>query len=405
MTRTPASTAASVILVLLAAASGPAAKDQIQVLVQETRRPEKRDPERLGFDRISRSVRMANLRLSYDAYVRPDQDDLPIQKKYGDHFFGCEFGRYRGNGGWDLWNFLRVTVADPQGNKHAIIGSQRQRGFFKMQEGARGVADVVWELPRGADGKSPGGLAIRAIKRPDWEQWFAVEVSLESAKGWCLAEIISSCYPYNTSKDPNAPRERWVATKLRDVQMTDQWTDLAPSAEWALMEYNHLSQEEAGCLLVCDPNEVSALAVSGTYAIRTRVTPRPGRTTCHFAFGYFAGQHYREAFAEFQAQAADILRFMRQIKWSVRPRDIFDPSLHREDFDYLAGLTALSSDLRARARSVSDELLALWGRDGDRRLPRADERRYQRLAREYRDLHRAMRAEWLKVLPPLRSSE
>ncbi|MFQ6097619.1 MAG: hypothetical protein ACE5O2_07820, partial [Armatimonadota bacterium] len=121
MTRTPASTAASVILVLLAAASGAAAKDQIQVLVQETRRPEKRDPERLGFDRISRSVRMANLRLSYDAYVRPDQDDLPIQKKYGDHFFGCEFGRYRGNGGWDLWNFLRVTVADPQGNKHAII--------------------------------------------------------------------------------------------------------------------------------------------------------------------------------------------------------------------------------------------------------------------------------------------
>ena len=397
----PGALACAALIVLCVGAPRVCADDAIQVLIDEQRSAEKTDPQRTGFDRVTRTVRMANVGFRYEAYVRPAEADRPIDEKYGDHFLGCEFGRYRGNGGWDLWNFLRVTVIDADGKPHPIIGHERQVGFVRMQEGDRGVADALWELPRGTDGKPAGLLALRIIKRPDWEEWFGLEVAVEAPEGWSLGDITASCYPYNTSKDPNAPRERWVATQIRDLQTTDQWIDCVPNAEWAFMLYNRLSQENAGCLLVCDPDELRGLAVSGTYAVMTRATPKPGQRSCRFAFGYFADEPARDALGPFQAQAPDIVRFLRQVDWSVRPKDIRDLTAHRQDFDDLAGLDALPADLRAQARTVGEELYALWGATGDRKLTRPEERRYAETARRYQDLHEAMQSEWLKVLPPL----
>ena len=37
----------------------------------------------------------------------------PVQKKWGDYFFGLEFGRPpRSNGGWNLWDFFACLIMD-----------------------------------------------------------------------------------------------------------------------------------------------------------------------------------------------------------------------------------------------------------------------------------------------------
>ncbi len=388
------------ILTILAVAVGAAEQQPpgLQVLISQTRKPEKKDKERLGFDRIDRKAVLGNLKIRYAGFVKPDEDDKPIQQKYGDHFFGCDFGRYRGNGGWNLWDFLQVTVRGPDGKNHAIMGRERALGFARMQEGARGILDALWELPRGADGRSPGVLGVRLVKYPQEEKWFYLEVWLDT-QGWSLSNVRTSCYPYNTSKDPARARERWTATLTGDYNMEQGAAKLDPATEWALAMYNHLSQEESGCLLVLAPHEIAGLSASGTYSVAASINPRPGCTSLRLAYGYFADENYRQALPRFRRVAPAIRKRLEELDFGLDPTEIATANLDQDDFQYLLGLPTLPEKVRQQARTAWEGLQQLAAQAHQRKLTHGEERRLADLAQAAREAHRALRQAWLNNLP------
>lgn len=363
--------------------------------VTETRQPETRDPERAGYDRVRREVALDNLIAKYEAFVKPDADDQPIAAKYADHFFGLDFGRIAGNGGWDLWDFVNPTVVSPEGRTCRLMGVERQRGLNVLAEGQTAVADFLWELPRDAAGQSPGLLGVRYLKRAGETYWAYVEIWIAGAPGWTLGPVTFSSYPYNTSKTREAARERWVATNIRELATTDTDTALDPGAEWGLMLHNRLSQEDGGCLMVLDPEEVSALAVAGTYPVQPKLTPRPGRRSLRVAIGYWADRHWRQELPIFRQEAPGVRDRLVAMQFSLTANQIWDSAVAQEDYEYLLGETQIPQELRDRARQAWQALEQARG-TGDQPLSREEEMTFLHLTRQCRELHRAMQLAWLE---------
>ncbi len=368
--------------------------------VSETRKPETQDPERVGYDRVRREVALDNLIAKYEAFVKPDADDQPIAAKYADHFFGLDFGRIAGNGGWDLWDFVAPTVVSPDGRTCPIMGVERQRGLNVLAEGQTAVADFLWELPRGAGGQSPGLLGVRYLKRAGETYWAYVEIWIAGAQGWSLGSVTFSSYPYNTSKTMDAARERWVATNTRELPTADTDTALDPGTEWALMLHNRLSQEDGGCLMVLDPEEVSGLAVAGTYPVQPKLTPRPGRRSLRVAIGYWEGRHWREELPIFRQEAPGVRERLVAMPFSLTANQIWDSAVAREDYEYLLGETQIPQELRDRARQAWQALEQARG-TGDQPLSREEELAFVQLTRQCRELHRQMQIAWLENIGQL----
>jgi hypothetical protein len=366
----------------------------------ETRKPEQTDPERVGYDRVRREVGLDNLMADYEAFVKPDADDQPIEKKYADHFLGLDFGRLVGNGGWDLWDFVRPTVIAPDGTTHPIMGVERQRGLNVLAEGQEAVVDFLWELPRDSGGKSPGLLGVRFLKRAGDPEWVYLELWLAGAPGWSLGPATFSCYPCNTSKTMDAARERWVSTLTRELPSQNAPTALDPSSEWAFMLHNHLSQEDGGCLMVLDPETLEKLTVAGTYNITPTPTPRAGTRSLRVACGYWAERHWRDELPRFRQEAPQVRERLRQAQFSLSASRIWDSTVAREDYEYLLGLAWLPEGLRDEARQAWTELQRARG-PGDQPLPHEGELAFLETAQRCQTLHRRLQEAWLEDLARL----
>lgn len=361
----------------------------------ETREPETRDPERVGYDRVRRELALDNLIARYEAFVKPDADDQPIATKYADHFFGLDFGRMEGNGGWDLWSFVAPTVVSPEGRLCPIMGVERQRGLNVLAEGQTAVADFLWELPRDAEGRSPGLLGVRYLKQAGDTYWAFVEIWLAGAPGWSLGPVTFSSYPYNTAKTMDAARERWVATNTRELPTADTDTTLDPGTEWALMLHNRLSQEDGGCLMVLDPQEMTSLTVAGTYAVQPKVVPRPGQRSLRVAVGYWSDRHWCQELPVFRQEAPNIRERLVGIQFSLTANQIWDSTVAQEDYEYLLGQTQIPQELRDQARRAWEALKQARG-TGDEPLSREGELALVELTRQCQELHRRMRVAWLE---------
>jgi len=299
------------LLAALASVATPArADDEIVATTSEERLPEK-DAGREGLVMVKRSLMLGNVAFRYQQLVDPKQNDKPLNQRYADYILGCEFPRYSWN--WDLQYFLEATVARPDEKPFNANRALLQEGISILQQGKRGVADMVWPLPATATRPQPGRLAVRFVKLPDEPTWLYLRVSIEGEPDTKLTQVQLSSYPTVTSGPPE--RQRWAATLTRAMQM-DKPVPLDPAEEWAIVMHNRYAHEEGGSILVMDPEQIVSGDIGGVYPISVRMQTRP-LSVATFAMGYFWDTPYDRAIAAFQPTAPERLRRLRAMDWSV----------------------------------------------------------------------------------------
>jgi hypothetical protein len=324
--------------VLLAAAllalTCACAQDEIAATVKEERLPE-RDAGREGLQMVKRSLALGNVAFRYQQLVDPKQQDRPLNQRYADYILGCEFPR--GTWNWDLQYFLEVTVARPDEKPFIANRALLQEGIFILQQGQRGVADMVWPLPTSATRPQPGRLAVRFVKLPDEPAWLYLRVSLEGEPDTKITQVQLSSYPTVTSGPPE--RQRWAATLTRTMQM-GQPVPLDPAAEWAVVMHNRYAHEDGGSLLVMDPDQVETADIGGTYPVSVRMNTKP-LSAATFALGYFWDTPYAKAIAAFVPEAPERLQRLRALDWTV-PVDL--PRWQQEQADVAEVLALAGSE-------------------------------------------------------------
>jgi len=366
---------------------------------EEYKETDKRRENRLGFLRVKRILKMDKLEISYQAYVH-EEDRTPYHEQYADWFLGCDFGRVHGNGGWNLWSFLDMTISPPEGNAYSAVPSQALDDFVAVEESNRGLVDMCWPTP------PEGTLCVRVLKLPEDTHWAFLEVGIDGETDSVVSSIAISSYPYNTSKTGEQPRQRWVTTLMSDYETTDQPREISAQDEWALIMHNKLSQEDGGVTLLLDPTEVSSLQVWGTYPVYARFTPAEGVRYVHIGMSYFADEHHEVAAERMREQASGWLKRMRSLDFSAHPAPQPGHQEADEDVQWLLQFEAIANDFAekmATARQEEVELTAALknaaqtGARPDRAVERDLGFARQRLA----DVHRAMQRRWLELLPPL----
>ena len=176
---------AGIALALTAEVLWAAAPNDVPVTLSAWRRPEKKRQTHLGLDRVeavldmARALHAGGLKLHYRAYVDPAQDDKPADRGWGNVAMGCMLGPTYANGQWDRWHFLEAVLA-AGGKTRNAVRQDRLRGFYVLEEGARGLADVVWrsgcEPSSGSEPMSANTAAMRVMKLPDAPTWAFFEV-------------------------------------------------------------------------------------------------------------------------------------------------------------------------------------------------------------------------------------
>jgi hypothetical protein len=295
-----------VLLGPLAALAQPA--EEITATVKEERVKEPDEANRQGLEMLKRDLTLGNMAIRYRQLVDPKQGDKPLNQRYGDYILGCDFPRYSWN--WDLQYFLDVTVTRPGQPPFIANRTMAQSAIHVMAQGLRGVADMVWPLP----GK--GELVVRLVKLAEDPSWFYLRATIEGDDEAKITLVRVSSYPTITSGPPE--RQRWVTTPTRGLQMTNQPTALTPADEWALVLHNRYVHEDGGALLVMDPAQITAATAGETYPISIRMTPKP-TTSVALALGYFWDTPYQKAIAAYQSEAAERLKRLRQLDWTVHP--------------------------------------------------------------------------------------
>ena len=375
------------VVILLAscvwAAVPVSAQDQIVARVKEERVAEK-DAGREGLQMVKRSLTLGNAAFRYQQLVDPAQQDKPVVQRYGDYALGCDFPR--GSWNWDLEYFLNVTVARPGDKPFVANRALLQESITILQQGRRGVADMVWPLPATATRPQPGRLAVRLVKLPDDPAWMTVRISIEGEPDTKLTQIELHSYPTVTSGPPE--RQRWAATLTRTMQMGKP-APLDPAQEWAVLMHNRFAHEEGGSLLVMDPDQVASADIGGVYPIAVRMTLKP-LSAATFAMGYFWDTPYPQAIAAFMPEAPARLKRLRATDWSV-PVDL--ARWQREQMEVaevLALAGAAAGDRAARWQRLQADMAEVIAALQQPHPDPAVYRRFVSLSRQAADLKTAL---------------
>ncbi len=302
------------ILLLSSCRWATGADENIAVALKEKRAPVTDDLRRQGMEAVDRRLRMGNLDIRYHLVVDPKQGDRPVIERYGDYLLACEFPV--GVWNWDREYFLDVSVSRPGGSPFVVNRASLQEGFYVLEQGKRGVADLVWRIQDATRRTQDAGhLAVRLVKPAAVPHWFYMEIALDGEPSAQISQVRLRAYPFITTGPPE--RQRWASTLTNAYCLTDALTPFQPATEWGIALHNKHAHEEGGCLLVFDPDEVQSASVGGTYGVSVYLTPKPGSRTVHLALGYFWDTHYERAVAQFRKEAASILQRLRQTVWAT----------------------------------------------------------------------------------------
>ena len=302
--------------VALLAACGVGLGDPVAVSTKEARKPIKGDEKRAGLDQVERTLQMGNAGFRYVQTVDPKQGDQPVVQQYGDYILGCTFPQIWN---WDGEYFLDVQVTRPNEKPFIANRAMLQEGIYVLEQGRRGVAEMVWPLPplpEGSDADA-GRLAVRIVKPADEPTWFYVEARLEGSPEAAISQVRVGTYPFITTGPPE--RQRWITTLTSGYHMTDAQTPFDPATEWGVVLHNKVAQEDGGCLFVFEPSEVQSARAGGTYCVGLTMDSAPGLRAAHLAFGYFWDTNYAKAIADFRPQAPQVLDRLSRLDWSVTP--------------------------------------------------------------------------------------
>jgi len=386
---------------LCLAAERPA---HVEVTLKEERTSVTDDPQRKGLEAVDRRLQMANLWIRYHLLFDPAHGNRPVIERYGDYFLACGFPP--GTWNWNLEYFLDVYVARPNEKPFNANRATLQEGFYVLEEGSRGVADMVWPLPAGkterakADAKEGGSLSVRLVKVAADENWFYVEVALEGEERAQVSQVRLGAFPVVTTGPPE--RQRWATTLKSAYRLSRALTGLDAGTEWGVVLHNKNAQEEGGCLVVFDPDEMESGRVAGTYGVSLYLTPGKGRQAVHLALGYFWDTHYEKGVAQFRKEAPALLERLRRMNWAAR-LSTEQWLRQRQEIERLLAQEAVKERFGKQwsaLRGEVERILAEANRKAAQRQPlsRKSERRFCVLMKQVRQLRAPLYEAALRAL-------
>lgn len=359
------------------------AEEAVTGTVAEERVNQPQEENRDGLVMVKRMLTLGNMAIRYQQVIDPKQADAVVNQRYGDYILGCDFPRWTWN--WDLQYFIDVTVTRPGQPPFIANRVNLQRGMYVLEQGERGVADMVWPLPE------RGELVIRLIKAVEEEKWVYLQASVEGDPEAKITTVKMGSYPVITTGPPE--RQRWVTSATRGVQMTDAAATLNPAEEWSLALHNKFAQEDGGALLVFDPSEITTAQANGTYNVLVHLNTQPVQTV-HLAMGYFWDKPWEQAVPEFQQKAAERLKRLRAMDWAV-PMDVKAWEREKTEVEELLGL---SPEARTQYGEQWTKLQAAAQAAGQRQGEPGTARELILLTRQARELKAALYEPALNVL-------
>ncbi len=236
------------------------------------------------------------------------KDGEIVNKRWGDYFFGLRLGYSPKNGGWSIWDFLRVWVRTPKGVVNALSTS-RPIVFAGYSAGGADLLAAEWETEGGKR------LRLRFASFPSHPDWLFARVELGEAD---VVRVSLSAYPGNAAVPEG--RERHLATKERDWHLNVEAAQWRPATPFALLYSRHVD-ELFGNKLVLDPAALETVRAGRTSSgVTLDCFPAKGAKAATFALGYFAHKTPDDQLARFLGEDGDaIFDFLKSVDWDAEP--------------------------------------------------------------------------------------
>ena len=239
-------------------------------------------------------------------YTTKDGKTVAKPSKWGDQFFGLEFGRMpRTNGGWSIWNFFGCFEYK-KGVQNLVAKYLPEQVTMNVINGAA-VADITF--PSVDD---LGKLKLRLIQFPSHTDWIFMRVKAEN---FSIYRMDFNAYPYqsNSPKD----RERHLRTLEKDYNLTAAGFKMKPTSQYIAL-YNKFLQDNAGNFLIIPHQSLKLLDVPKTAGmVMLRFTPEKNIQQFDFALGMFTDKPAADIVHRYFMENADAIeKFMKQIEWN-----------------------------------------------------------------------------------------
>jgi hypothetical protein len=253
--------------------------------------------------------------------------------------FGLSFQRPNlTNGGWDLWNFLRVGISAGGEAPFSATSRYLLNDIELLEEEARTMLRFSWSLTQ-----ENAKLSVTTVQYPAQPDWVFARIQVEGGEA-DLATVILSCFPGNTTGP--AERERWMDTADGPQPLTDQDMDVTASTSGYVF-FNKMAQGDSGCLLVLDAASVETAKINGVYNVSTVLTLKPGQKEMVVALGGFVEQSAEDVARVFKMEGAtNTLNFLKRIDWNAK----VDTDRHLALIKELDGMLRYSRDQAATNR-------------------------------------------------------
>lgn len=332
------------IFIALALSAGCAVLHAVEPHIKNQEKETTRDGLQLREN--NRLIQMDTARVIYLTKSEKGKNAL-TRTKWGDFFFGLEFGRpARSNGGWSIWSFIEIYYWKDKKYNNAIAQ------YWPESVTLNNLPDrTLLDLTTALDDSPEGGkLNIRLIQFKSHPNWVFVRAKFDSStyKPW---RINLNAYPGNS--DNPKERERWAATAGSQYNLNNANTEFKPSTP-GLFLFSKFVHEDFGDMIVFNPDEFEKVALPKAAAcISTQFFPKKDVSEFHFALSYFSEKPLSDVMPRFLNEDADhIAAFLRGIDWNPTPDSDSFNRMADEIAASLQNMKALGTDVAALEKEL-----------------------------------------------------
>ncbi len=270
-------------------------------------------------EKTDRKICLPNATLRY-LTQSPIGKKKVIKEKWGDYFFGLEFGRKRGtNGGWSLWNFMQTWIkVDGKVESPAFLPDN----IFVSDKSGKVMASFQWP----ASGGSKAKLTLDILSLPSCKDWLFFKIAVSGDAS--LSKISLHCYPGNSDRPKE--RERIAVTKNNLFNLSKKQTNFIPKSPGLILGSSY-RQEDCACLVVFENEKIKELLIPRcSTGVGPRFLMKPDVKEFMFALGYFIDKPRDAEYAWFKNETQDIIfNIVKKLNWNLEiNKDSF-----RKEFD------------------------------------------------------------------------
>jgi beta-glucosidase len=245
-----------------------------------------------------------------------EQDSKLIIGKWGDYFLGTNFGRRHGNGGWSLWNFLKIYISN-NGKTESITVTYPPAEVIAYKKNGNSHAMITWNISEGQQ------VTLKILAFPSHLKWlfFKLESNIKNP----LLSMNLTGYPGNSDRPPE--RERVAGMTDVTVNLSKDTYRAKPTGPGFIL-YSRYVQTTHGLLSVFDLDKTEKVVLPKSESgISPHLYLKAGTTDYSFALGYFSDEPAERKAEMFIVENQHIVsNFLKNVDWSFSP----DPELNAE---------------------------------------------------------------------------